>query len=201
MSRLLRQRAGRADRQGYVTRTSTPERFDEAALRLCARASRVTARARRRAARIRPSCGATTRSSELAARLLDEPRSIDEGAARPAKAVSANETRRDSACSGQGPHLHATSTASTTGGLAGARARGAWDGTKALIDKGHDWIINEVKASGLRGRGGAGFPTGLKWSFMPKSRPAAQSISSSTPTRSSPAPARTARSCATIRTC
>jgi NADH-quinone oxidoreductase subunit F len=55
--------------------------------------------------------------------------------------------------------------------LAGARSRGAWDGTKALIEKGHDWIINEVKASGLRGRGGAGFPTGLKWSFMPKNDP------------------------------
>ncbi|HUJ37876.1 MAG TPA: NADH-quinone oxidoreductase subunit NuoF [Hyphomicrobium sp.] len=55
--------------------------------------------------------------------------------------------------------------------LPGARSRGAWKDTKALIDKGHDWIINEVKASGLRGRGGAGFPTGLKWSFMPKSDP------------------------------
>jgi NADH-quinone oxidoreductase subunit F len=52
-------------------------------------------------------------------------------------------------------------------GLKGARARGAWDDTKGLIDKGRDWIINEMKASGLRGRGGAGFPTGLKWSFMP----------------------------------
>jgi NADH-quinone oxidoreductase subunit F len=52
--------------------------------------------------------------------------------------------------------------------LAGARSRGAWDGTKAILEKGSDWIINEVKASGLRGRGGAGFPTGLKWSFMPK---------------------------------
>ncbi len=53
-------------------------------------------------------------------------------------------------------------------GLEGARRRGAWDGTKAIIDKGRDWIVNEMKASGLRGRGGAGFPTGLKWSFMPK---------------------------------
>ena len=51
--------------------------------------------------------------------------------------------------------------------LNGARARGAWDGTKAIIEKGHEAIIEEVKASGLRGRGGAGFPTGLKWSFMP----------------------------------
>ncbi|WP_420409616.1 NADH-quinone oxidoreductase subunit NuoF [Hoeflea sp.] len=52
--------------------------------------------------------------------------------------------------------------------LKGAMARGHWDGTKTIIDKGRDWIINEMKASGLRGRGGAGFPTGLKWSFMPK---------------------------------
>jgi len=53
-------------------------------------------------------------------------------------------------------------------GLKGAQARGDWDGTAAIIAKGQDWIINEMKASGLRGRGGAGFPTGMKWSFMPK---------------------------------
>ncbi len=52
--------------------------------------------------------------------------------------------------------------------LAGARRRGHWDGTSGIIEKGRDWIIDEMKASGLRGRGGAGFPTGLKWSFMPK---------------------------------
>ncbi len=53
-------------------------------------------------------------------------------------------------------------------GLKGARARGAWDGTKSILERGRDGIINEMKASGLRGRGGAGFPTGMKWSFMPK---------------------------------
>jgi NADH-quinone oxidoreductase subunit F len=52
--------------------------------------------------------------------------------------------------------------------LAGAKSRGHWDGTKGIIEKGRDWIIDQMKASGLRGRGGAGFPTGLKWSFMPK---------------------------------
>ncbi|KQP72286.1 NADH-quinone oxidoreductase subunit NuoF [Methylobacterium sp. Leaf112] len=53
-------------------------------------------------------------------------------------------------------------------GLDEAKKRGAWDGTKFLLEMGRDWIIEEMKQSGLRGRGGAGFPTGLKWSFMPK---------------------------------
>ncbi len=52
--------------------------------------------------------------------------------------------------------------------LTGARARGLWDNTKGLIERGRDAIIDEIKKSDLRGRGGAGFPTGLKWSFMPK---------------------------------
>jgi NADH dehydrogenase (ubiquinone) flavoprotein 1 len=55
--------------------------------------------------------------------------------------------------------------------IKGALKRGDWYKTKELMRKGQDWIVNEVKASGLRGRGGAGFPSGLKWSFMPKNDP------------------------------
>ena len=46
--------------------------------------------------------------------------------------------------------------------------RDDWKNTKEICEKGRDWIINEIKTSELRGRGGAGFPTGLKWSFAPK---------------------------------
>jgi NADH-quinone oxidoreductase subunit F len=52
--------------------------------------------------------------------------------------------------------------------LHAARKRGDWQGTKEIIHKGREWIVEEMKQSGQRGRGGAGFPTGLKWSFMPK---------------------------------
>lgn len=52
--------------------------------------------------------------------------------------------------------------------LKGAQARGDWDRTKEFLGNGQEWIIEQVKESGMRGRGGAGFPTGMKWSFMPK---------------------------------
>ena len=58
--------------------------------------------------------------------------------------------------------------------LDAARKRGDWDGTADLLARGASDIINEIKASQLRGRGGAGFPTGLKWSFMPSERPVGQ---------------------------
>ncbi|CAG0915826.1 unnamed protein product [Notodromas monacha] len=54
--------------------------------------------------------------------------------------------------------------------LAGAKKRGDWYKTKEIILKGPEWMVNEMKKSGMRGRGGAGFPTGVKWSFMQKPR-------------------------------
>ncbi len=53
-------------------------------------------------------------------------------------------------------------------GLEGARARGVWNGTEAMLAQTPEWICEQIKASGLRGRGGGGFGTGLKWTFMPK---------------------------------
>jgi NADH:ubiquinone oxidoreductase subunit F (NADH-binding) len=57
--------------------------------------------------------------------------------------------------------------------LQGAEKRGDWHRTKDIVVKGSDWIVDQMKKSGLRGRGGAGFPSGLKWSFMPKVLPLA----------------------------
>jgi len=52
--------------------------------------------------------------------------------------------------------------------LEAAKQRGAWNATGDMLSCGRDWVVSQIKNSGLRGRGGAGFGTGLKWSFMPK---------------------------------
>ena len=49
-----------------------------------------------------------------------------------------------------------------------SHVQGDWYKTKEILLKGHEWIVEEVKKSGLRGRGGAGFPSGMKWGFMNK---------------------------------
>jgi len=54
--------------------------------------------------------------------------------------------------------------------LAGWKEMGGYEGLKKALELGREGVIEEVKKSGLRGRGGAGFPTGLKWSFMPKEK-------------------------------
>jgi NADH-quinone oxidoreductase subunit F len=53
-------------------------------------------------------------------------------------------------------------------GLEGAKQRGCWNAVKDILSMTPEWICDQIKASGLRGRGGAGFSTGLKWTFMPK---------------------------------
>ncbi len=52
--------------------------------------------------------------------------------------------------------------------LEGAVANGRYSVFRKAVEMGPDAVIDTVKSSGLRGRGGAGFPTGVKWSFMPK---------------------------------
>jgi NADH-quinone oxidoreductase subunit F len=80
-------------------------------------------------------------------------------------------------------------------------ARGGYSALRKILTE-HitpDTVIGEMKKSALRGRGGAGFPTGLKWSFMPRTFPG-RSTSSAIPTKASPAHSRIATSCATTRT-
>jgi len=54
--------------------------------------------------------------------------------------------------------------------LEGWKARGGYQTLQKAFSMGRDAVIEEVKASGLRGRGGAGFPAGVKWSFMPREK-------------------------------
>ena len=61
--------------------------------------------------------------------------------------------------------------------LEGAKSRGDWDGTKDILARGVGNLVSEMKNSGLRGRGGAGFPTGLKYSFMPRDTPDGRPVS------------------------
>ena len=55
-----------------------------------------------------------------------------------------------------------------TNDLACYQRHGGYEILKKAVAMKPEAIVEEVKKSGLRGRGGAGFPTGLKWSFMPK---------------------------------
>ena len=71
---------------------------------------------------------------------------------------------------------------------------------KAVTEMTPERVIDEVLASGLRGRGGAGFPTGLKWQLRPATREATRSTSSATATRATRARSWTARSWKATRT-
>ena len=73
-------------------------------------------------------------------------------------------------------HIEPQIMAGLTGnnwGLQDYVARGGYEASRKILTSGMkpEDVIAEVKASGLRGRGGAGFPTGLKWSFMPRAFP------------------------------
>jgi NADH-quinone oxidoreductase subunit F len=87
-------------------------------------------------------------------------------------------------------------------GLAAYRRAGGYEAARrALGEMTCEAVVEEVKASGLRGRGGAGFGTGQKWSFMPKAGGPKPSYIACNADEASPAPSRTARSWSAILTC
>ncbi|WP_421931525.1 NADH-quinone oxidoreductase subunit NuoF [Phenylobacterium sp.] len=53
-------------------------------------------------------------------------------------------------------------------GLEGAKARGCWNATREMLEQSHEWVCEQIRESGLRGRGGGGFVTGFKWTLMPQ---------------------------------
>ena len=53
-------------------------------------------------------------------------------------------------------------------GLEGAKARGCWNATREMLGQSHEWVCEQIRESGLRGRGGGGFVTGFKWTLMPQ---------------------------------
>ena len=184
--RRLRQRADPAGQRRFLRGSRRPR--DRGAARRAARRQAAAARLGDRPARLRAGHRQTT---------LTEPPEPPRCRRRPSNSPAKPERR---AMLADKDRIFTNLYGQHDWRLAGARQRGDWDGTKELILKGRDWIVNEIKESGLRGRGGAGFPTGLKWSFMPKAERPADLSRASTPTRASPAPARTATSCATTRT-
>uniref|UniRef100_A0A672PJV3 NADH dehydrogenase [ubiquinone] flavoprotein 1, mitochondrial n=1 Tax=Sinocyclocheilus grahami TaxID=75366 RepID=A0A672PJV3_SINGR len=95
-------------------------------------------------------------------------RVLTTGASRAPVAVVATGASCTSVAATQQVTSYSYPLSKTKFGPLGALRRGDWYKTKEILDKGVDWILNEIKVSGLRGRGGAGFPTGMKWGFMNK---------------------------------
>src|SRR5215216_5145524 len=69
------------------------------------------------------------------------------------------------------PVLLARTDKADSTSLAGYRADGGYEALQKALNMAPDEVTNLVKDAGLRGRGGAGFSAGMKWSFLPKNHP------------------------------